>query len=135
MKLYKLIGSVSLYNRRIPVFKDTEGRMYEQEIIADCITSFITLTPNERNNLSFKFIDNGGYYKLGDEPVYLESKLLEARQAYGRKHSPYRAELDWNEGRDFQCILSGSYFSSRDIELLKEDGYTGIKVGELIIEF
>jgi hypothetical protein len=62
-------------------------------------------------------------------------KFLQARQAYGRKHSDYRAEVDWNEGKDFQCILTGSYFSSRDIELLKEEGYTGIKVGQLVIEF
>lgn len=45
-----------------------------------------------------------------------------AKGAYGRV-----AKLeDWDSGKDFQCLATGQYFSVRDIEYLRKQGYADI---------
>ena len=47
--------------------------------------------------------------------------------AYGRDYEDIQSLLiDWREGKDFK-LLSGPYCSSRDINLMKEDGYTTVQ--------
>ena len=53
---------------------------------------------------------------------FTSNGILTAQGAYGRN----AVESDWKDGKDFK-ILSGPYFSIRDIKALKADGYTHIQ--------
>lgn len=49
--------------------------------------------------------------------------------AYGRDYKSKAALMaDWTQGKDFMCIdmraHNGTYTSSRDLPMLKKDGYT-----------
>jgi len=50
-----------------------------------------------------------------------DRSALLARGAYGREAT----EKDWKDGKDFS-IISGPYFSIRDIEQIKKDGTSQI---------
>lgn len=52
--------------------------------------------------------------------------ILYAMGAYGRE----ARRSDWAAGKDFK-IVGGPYFSIRDIDKLKIDGYTGIYFGTM----
>ena len=61
------------------------------------------------------------------------SKLLFASGAYGREYSDLADVLiDWFDGKDFQ-VISGPYFSCRDADVLRNDGYKYVKVDGWII--
>ena len=45
-----------------------------------------------------------------------------ARGAYGREAN----RNHWDEGKDFQCLATGQYFSNRDVETLAKQGYSNI---------
>lgn len=49
-------------------------------------------------------------------------KTFYARGAYGRSAK----EADWKAGKDFQCLAYGQYFSVRDTEYLRKQGYEDI---------
>lgn len=46
-----------------------------------------------------------------------------ATGAYGRKSNL----KDWQEGKDFRILGTQTYFSIRDVQRLKDDGYTSIQ--------
>ena len=53
-------------------------------------------------------------------------KTLSAYPAYGRDYKSRAALIDdWKAGKDFNSNLG--YFSIRDVEMLKDDGITGIQ--------
>ena len=59
--------------------------------------------------------------------------VLQLVGAYGRKAT----QADWEEGKDFK-IKGGSYCSIRDVERIKEHGYTEVELyegEELVYEF
>lgn len=55
-------------------------------------------------------------------------KTLEAVPAYGRRYTTLTDMLlDWNAGMDFK-VAGGPYFSRRDLDKLRADGYTSVSV-------
>jgi len=53
--------------------------------------------------------------------------VLMAVPAYGRSYvDGFDLLIDWQRGLDFR-ILNGPYFSKRDKDILKADGYTHIQ--------
>ena len=55
-------------------------------------------------------------------------KTLQATSAYGRKYYSNEQVVEaWKAGKDFK-ILGGPYFSSRDSQVLKNDGYGVISI-------
>ena len=60
-------------------------------------------------------------------------KTLYASGAYGRKYDTLEDVLiDWLEGLDFK-VISGPYFSIRDAEVLRADGYGLVDVDGYIL--
>ena len=58
---------------------------------------------------------------------------VHATGAYGRKYDTLEDILiDWHDGLDFK-IRGGSYFSIRDAEVLRNDGYDFLDVDGWII--
>ena len=58
---------------------------------------------------------------------------LYASGAYGRKYDTLEDVLiDWLEGLDFK-VISGPYFSIRDAEVLRADGYGLVDVDGYIL--
>jgi hypothetical protein len=52
-----------------------------------------------------------------------------AVQAYNRRFTnPEVIKKHWTDGKDFQVLDTGQYFSSRDAKLLKSDGFTNVLV-------
>jgi hypothetical protein len=52
-----------------------------------------------------------------------------AVQAYGRRSTNEdNVRKQWEDGKDFQAMGSGQYFSKRDVGLIKTDGFTNILV-------
>jgi hypothetical protein len=55
-------------------------------------------------------------------------KILFAQPAYGRSYSDDADVLiDYLDGKDFR-VISGSYFSFRDADVLLNDGFTHVDV-------
>lgn len=55
-------------------------------------------------------------------------KTLQACPAYARRYTTQADMLkDWADGKDFK-IVGGPYFSNRDIDLLKSQGYGQIEM-------
>ena len=60
-------------------------------------------------------------------------KTLYASGAYGRRYSSFDVVwADWFNGKDFK-VISGPYFSIRDAEVLRADGYGLVDVDGYIL--
>lgn len=54
--------------------------------------------------------------------------LLNATGAYGRTYETQEAaQADWDAEKDFK-IITGPYFSKRDLNMIKDYGYTSIVI-------
>ena len=52
-----------------------------------------------------------------------------ATQAYGRRSTnEENVRKQWEDGKDFQALGSGQYFSKRGVDLIRADGFTDILV-------
>ena len=62
---------------------------------------------------------------IGDETM----SMLELIPAYGRVYKDTSAmEQDWKAGKDFKIRSGGPYCSIRDSELMREEGYTVVRL-------